>query len=226
MIQDLHSFSARLKIHPFTLGFYLERTGAMSHGWPTVLYRGVNRFPYPRDSYGDRVLSSSQNVQDKLWDEWSEANHSGALRCDLKLVWRLRERFLQSGVDLELIYVECNSIPGNLGQLPSAKLWTEQLVNALNYHEPLDARFQESPSGLHFLGFDVSTLHASFHSALFQPGLNNLHPEVGESLNPFGLIDDLKLAEEIMDRANQMDYGPLPFCVLGVWEVPKSKQTA
>jgi len=50
---------------------------------------------------------------------------------------------------------------------------------------------------------------------LIQPGFDDAWDRSGavDAINAMGLIDDTAAAVALMNAANKLDYGPLPFCV-------------
>lgn len=207
---------------PLRLGFYLQRVGISCFNWPTVAYRGIDRMPHiptpeqEPDLYFTPKAGRSRMAD--LWARYLDAIEQGRLNTDLKLTCRLRAEFLANGVDLEIVYSEVVTIPQDLEGFPHGKLWLEGLASILPTLEQTHRQIAKRPNNMNFLGYDIAQLFENFHSAIFQPGLHEYCPHLPDHLNPVGLFDDLDTASKFVQTANEMDYGPQPFCILGVWE--------
>lgn len=202
---------------PVRLGFFLERRGVTCSMYPTVRYEGVDRLP--NMVYYDLSEGSMDKTEGVagLWEEYSEAEEMGELNVDLTLAHRLQERFRYAEVCLDLVYAEVVAIPRGVGGYPSGELWSDTLEFVLEHRRAIHNRLQGAPESFSFLGFDISHPVPTFHSAIYQPGLHEVRPEYPRYLNRFGLFDDRGTAVQFLNAANGRDYGPLPFCLLGVW---------
>lgn len=152
-----------------------------------------------------------------LWEEYSEAEEGGELNVDLTLARHLQERFRYAGVRLDLIYAEVAAIPEGVRGYPSGELWWDTLEFVLEHRRAIHNRLHGAPESFSFLGFDISHPVPTFHSAIYQPGLHHSRPEYPQYLNRSGLFDDRDTALPYLNAANERDYGPLPFCIIGVW---------
>lgn len=194
---------------PIRLGFFLERREVTCSMYPSVPYSGVDRLPN-EGAYDD--------PQPRLWDEYAEAEESGDLNSDLTTARRLSARFSRAGVRLDIVYAEVALIPRDIDAYPGGELWSQMLDFVLSHRSAVHERVTQRPENLTFLGFDISHPVPTFHSAVYQPGLHRVRPDYPSYLNKWGLFTDRDTAMPFLDAANTMDYGPLPFCLLGVWE--------
>ncbi len=200
------------------LGFFLERSSVTCSRWPEVAYRGIDRLPYlPIPEEQERLLSSGRSELAQLWDIYWEASIDGKINVDGRLATELQRRFLAWGITLEVIYGEIVVIPSNLDKYPHGALWSENLNSALVHRHDSHDSLGSRPGNIDFLGFDISHPVPTFHSAISQPGLNDNCPNLPEHLNKNGLFDTLEEALPFLSEANSLDYGLLPFCILGVW---------
>ncbi len=208
---------------PLRLGFWLERVGVTCLKWPSVPYRGIDRPPYlPSLEEEDELRSTGRRRLADLWDHYWDAEDSGELNINLRLAQDVQREFFNEGIEFEVVYGEIVTIPQNLYQYPHGTLWTEFLLEQLPRIRRIHQNFAARPQGIRWLGYDISHPIDSFHSAIFQPGLHETCPGLPDDLNRAGLFDDLNAASRYLHAANEMDYGPLPFCVLGIWEVLSS----
>ena len=204
---------------PFRLGFFLERTGVACFKWPSAPYRGIDRPPnLPTPEEEDELRSSGRSALADLWDRYWDATDSRQLNTNLPLAQDLQREFRIEGIELEVVYSEIVMIPDNLDDYPHGNLWLEQLDFVLQHWRHVHNLSAARPENLDFLGFDLSHPVPSFHSAIFQPGLHKTHPRLPDHLNQVGLFEDVDTALRFLRAANEMDYGGLPFCVLGIWE--------
>jgi hypothetical protein len=207
----------RSSIH---LGFFLERTSVSCFAWPEMAYRGIDRLPYlPTQEEQEQMLSSGKSDLAKLWDRYWEANIDGVINVDGKLARVLQQEFLEWGITFEVIYGEIVVIP-SLDKYPHRALWSENLESALLHQQDTHQRIRSRPDNIEFLGFDISHPVPTFHSAILQPGLNNMCPHLPQQLNSNGLFNTLEEALLVLEKANSLDYGLLPFCILGIWVRP------
>lgn len=204
---------------PFRLGFFLERTGVACCKWPHLPYRGIDRLPYlPSFEEQDDLRAASKSKLADLWDRYWDAKDTRQLMVNLQLAQDLKREFCKEGIELEVVYAEIAMIPDNLDEYPSGKLWSEEIALVLPHWRHIHDRLGERLPKLQFIGFDLSHPVPSFHSAIFQPGLHNTCPKLPDYLNSNGLFDDLNTASMFLHKANEMGYGGLPFCILGIWE--------
>ena len=188
--------------------------------WPQVVYRGVDRLLHlPSPDEVDEWRSSGQQELADLWDRYDEAQESGTLNVDYVLADLQRLDFLSHQLQVEIIYVELSVIPQDLQKYPHGQLWAEELKRSLTYIHKIGQRFKKRPQGAHSLGYDLAHPIRSLHSAVFQPGLHKTSPMLPEILNKNGLLSDLASAMTILDKANALDYGGLPFCILEIFSV-------
>ena len=202
---------------PFRLGFFLERVAVTCFKWPSVPYRGIDRIPYlPTPEEKDELRSSGRGALADLWDRYWDAVDSRELNTNLPLAQDLQREFRNEGIELEIVYAEIVMIPDNLHEYPGGMDWAELLTQSLKNIRPVHERLTGRPENLHFLGFDVAQLFETFLSAIFQPGLHETQPRLPDHLNRAGLFDDIDTASKFLRAANEMGYGPLPYCVLGI----------
>jgi hypothetical protein len=168
-------------------------------------------------------VSAAKDSGDKtwgeLWESYWDAEDGGELHLSRKVAESFQHRFLMQGTSLEVIYAEILAVPMDLDLYPHGSLWGASLKTALEQLTTRKERFWTRPSGLSSLGFDISSPEESFHSALFHPGLPDRCPELRDSLNATGLVDDWDMTARFLQRALAMDYGISPFCILGIWSV-------
>ena len=210
-------------LEPISLGLFLQRTGVTCSKWPGRPYRGIDRLPYvPSPLELEDLRSSGSNEWADIWDAYWDAWESSSLRVDLRLIQKVRRDFLRYNLEFEIVFGEIAAVPKNLQAFPHGSLWERELQVALARIRRTTQEPVSRPPQARFLGFDLSHPVPSFHSAIFQPGLHSVHPRLPDQLNMDGLFDDLNTALRFLDAANQMDYGVLPFCVIGIWEVPST----
>lgn len=201
------------------LGFFLERVGVnlLEANRP---YRGMDRLPYlPTLEEEESLHDLGRHRLLELWDQYCDVRDSGELNVNRNVAWRLQRKFLVEGITLETVYGEITRIPDNLDQYPHGALWLENLVDVLSHWRNIQDILPERPENVLFLGFDVSHPVPDFHSAIFQPGLSRIYPRLSEHLNRDGLFDESSEALSAVELANSLDYGGLPFCMIGVWQV-------
>ena len=203
---------------PIRLGYWLVRSGVTCAGSSQILYRGIDRLPSEAYYDKDRLSLTDSDKFEELWDQYWDVLESGDLNSDPTVAPQLQGAFLGVGIDLDVVYAEVTLIPGEVGSYPSGKLWSETLAFVLPHRRQVHDRLGGRPSHLDFLGFDLSHPVPTFHSAIHQPGLDEMRPDYPDYLNGSGLFGNLDTALPFLRAANEMDYGPLPFCAIGVWE--------
>jgi hypothetical protein len=202
------------------LGFFLERTSVTCFAWPDMAYRGIDRLPFlPTPEEQEQMMSSGSSDLAKLWDRYWEASIDGLINVDGKLAREYQQQFLKGGITLEVIYGEIVEIP-NVDKYPHSALWSENLESALLHRYDIHQRIGSRPDNIEFLGFDISHPVPTFHSAILQPGLNSKCLHLPHQLNSNGLFNTFEDAVPVLDDANSLDYGLLPFCILGIWLKP------
>lgn len=204
---------------PVRLGFFLESHGVTCFNWPTIPYRGIDRLPHiPSPEEDDGLRSAGRGGLVDLWERYWNASDGEELRLNLSLAQELQQMFLGQRVELDIVYSEIAFIPGDLEAYPRGSLWLDNLTFVLSQIQGVHNRLLKRPDNLQLLGFDISLPVPSFHSAIYQPGLHRRHARLPDYLNRFGLFADLNTALRFLSMANEMDYGALPFCILGIWE--------
>lgn len=202
---------------PFRLGFLLRRRGVHPYETSRTEYRGVDREPeYPPPDELEKWRHSGEEQIAVLWDDFGAAVYEQRLDASLSLALRFRSRFDRLGIELDLIFAAIEYMPSDYSQYRHASLWKASLSKCLDAR--LDTHFATANVSMpeRFLGFDVSHPVPSFHSAIVQPGLSAVDRRLGKRLNANGLFEEAETAVEMMEKANTMDYGLLPFCVLSV----------
>lgn len=196
------------------LGFLLERVpGEQS----SPSYRGVDRLPFcPEDI---EVLPSAC---EGVWDTYYESVENEQLFCDVGLANRLQNQLKLANVEVEIIYASLDRVPADLERFPRGALWKQLLEESLQPVQRRQLQLPGVPAEAVFLGFDISHPVPTFHSALYQPGLETVEPNFRRYLNLHGLVPTSDVAQDLMARANELDYGVLPFCALAVWAVSPS----
>lgn len=205
------------EISPIRLGFFLERTPVYCVAWPKVAYRGIDRLPYlPTAEEQEQLQSTGRHDLSRLWDTYWAANSEGEINVDVGLASQLQQQFETEGLNFEIVYSEIVEIPNFEGS-PHEGLWSENLKTVLMHRQAVHDRLGSRPENIEFLGFDISHPVPTFHSAILQPGLDRKHPSLPQELNSHGLVDTIETASDLAMEANTLDYGLLPFCVLGIW---------
>ncbi len=205
---------------PVRLGYFLEREGVAAAAFPAVRYRGIDRLPYlPTDEELQALRRAGRERLVALWERYLHAEDEGTPYTDRALALDFRRAFRREGVELEVVYGEVTAVPENLETYPGGTPWARTLLSALQGMHNRNAHFARRPQGLDFLGYDISHPVPTFHSAIYQPGLHRVQPDLPRYLNRHGLFGDLATALRFLHAANAMDYGALPFCVLQVWSV-------
>lgn len=209
---DLFSHTAL----PIPLGYYLVRAGIVCHNWPHVKYRGVDRLPYvPSPFEIDEWRDTGKKEIADLWDKYFNAFDDASLNTNRQFIQRVRKEFQLNGFEYDVIYVQLASIPNDSFLYRSGWPGAKDIKRAIEYlkSRPCVLPKQEDL----FCGYDISYPLPSFHSAIFQPGFNEILPDLDKLLNINGLVNDIDLAVKLQNTANGMGYS-LPFCVLGVWD--------
>lgn len=202
---------------PLRLGFWLGYTGLACAAAPWIPYCGIDRLPADLDFDENSPLPGDPEWSPSVWDRYDEAEERGDLNCILSVARQLQTTFRGDGLDLDVIYAEVTFIPADIEQYPSGELWSETLAFVLPARQGVHERLRERPAHLQFLGYDLSFPAPTFHSAIYQPGLSQSRPDFPEHLNNYGLFSDHDVALEFLAAANDMDYGPMPFCLIGIW---------
>jgi hypothetical protein len=185
--------------------------------WPTVAYRGIDRLPYlPTAEEQEQLQSLGRYDLNRLWDSYWAASSEGRLNVEARLASQLKQQFESEGINFEIVYSEILRIP-NFDGCPHKSLWSENLTSVLSHRQAVHERLVCRPENIEFLGFDISHPVPTFHSAILQPGLDSRHPSLPQRLNTHGLLDTIEEALDLAAEANSLDYGMLPFCVLGIW---------
>ena len=186
--------------------------------WPSVLYRGVDREPFPPTPEEEDAMRSAGNASlVDLWERYTDLEYSQEFQRNLPVAIRTRIDFLRQGIDVELVYCQIEYIPSDLDAYPHGDEWSRSLTMSLDFRRSNHHLIEGPPIDSEFLGFDVAHPVPSFHSAIFQPGLHRTAPHLRHHLNADGLFSDLKTVKDFVLLANEMDYGIQPFCALGVW---------
>jgi len=161
--------------------------------------------------------SSDPDWSPSVWDRYDEAEERGDLNCTLSVARQLQTMFRDDGLDLDLMYAEMTFIPADIEHYPNGDLWSERLAPALRARQSVHTRLRARPHHLQFLGYDLSHPVPTFHSAIYQPGLSESRPDFPKHLNEYGLFSEHDDALEFLGVANDMDYGPMPFCLINIW---------
>lgn len=201
------------------IGYYLMRRRVTLRN-STRAYRGVDRMPdtpWPLDI--PNVGPSGLLGWRQLWEDYWAADDSGHLHADLSQCIHLQRRFLDAGLDMEVICVRIAGVPDD-GQLAKRREWRSQLTDSMQRCTEVASQLPEVPFGSCSLGFDIAWPGPSFHSAIYQPGLETDLPELYEELNESGLLDCAANGARRFDQAFAMLHGGIPFCLLEVISVP------
>jgi hypothetical protein len=197
---------------PLPMGYCLERCGVTCAAWPEVPYRGIDRLPF----FGVEPDGNEWQKREiaRLDEAYDDAEESGAHRCDPVFVERLRSGYCWNGLQLETVWAELTAMPVRW-RYHDPKTWEGTLDWAVRTLLERKRRLGARPEGMQCLGYDIASPYETFHSAIFQPGLDKIHKDLPRFLNPDGLFSELDVALRFLDEANLMGYGP--FCVIQVW---------
>jgi hypothetical protein len=201
---------------PFRLGFFLVRPNVCLVDRPNAPYRGIDRVVYTPAMVLGRDLSSRELEIELRFDEYMVARDSGLLQSDLSIAYQQMNRLQEVGMKCEVVYCEIAKIPDNINLLKFGASLEVNLTNALRFRQGFHERISGVPEGWKKLGFDVSHPVPSFHSAIYQPGLGRLVPNLYERLNENGLVETLDLSVPLLEKANEMGHGGFPFCILSI----------
>ncbi len=199
---------------PIRLGYFLVLSDVASLDMRGA-YRGVDRVWFGPIVEDDGSISGVSEELARLWDRYSEAKHSKELNTNRWLVTKLASQFREHDIVLNVIYTEISAVIEGSRDLSKYELFDETAAVWRGVHDSIEQR----PQNLEFVGYDVSSPFPSFHSAIYQPGLPKDELSLADLLNDHGLPNRFDDALFIGREANKADYGPYPFCVLGVWNV-------
>jgi len=202
---------------PIRLGFFLQRTGVPFPFRPGICYRGIDRLPFPPPPEEEEEIARSGTARLlSLWREYCDVSFTGELHGDELLTRRLRRAFGEEGIDLEIIYAEVVLI----GTLPAGEDSVELMGSVMLRLRQLHDRVTSRPVGIPNLGYDVSYPLPGFHSALFQPGLQEIPGAPDFDLNSAGLLGTVDQVKNILPIANRMDSSWRPFCGIVISLIP------
>ncbi len=197
---------------PLRLGFFLELRNVTFQDMPGH-YRGVDRLWFTPELDDDGTIPNVSDELREIWERYFDANFQSGSYLDLAVAQGLASALAQHGVHLEVICVEILGAPGSVKDYAGEK----RIRQFAGYEAKVHDSVSKVINHMEFLGYDVSLPFPSFHSAIFQPGLDKASISLSATLNDNGLIGDAEVAALVCGQANLMDYGPRPFCVLGVW---------
>ncbi len=202
------------------IGLYLMRNGVTLSGSRLGPYRGVDRMPQTPSPFALASASpSGRPGWDRLWLDYWAAEDAGSLHADLLVARSFQEQFGAHGIDLELVYITLAALPDD--RWLTDEIWKSNLAEAVARYQTGSHIRAEAPVGAQHLGFDIAWPVPSFHSAIYEPGLDKVSPNFVGELNAHGLFGDIDQAVAKLDEALSLRYSPTPFCVLGVYHVPK-----
>jgi hypothetical protein len=210
----------RTNLCPVPLGFYLERVDERTSTWTDIHYRGIDRLPYFLTPEEENDLTREGRTRLlELWEDLAAVEYEPKEAFNRSRLARLRDGFENEGVRFDLVYAEIVLVPNDLARYKRGALWKRELRNSLE--QWISQVPSDTPSHEDFalLGYDISHPFPTFHSAINQPGLGDREPSLRNMLNRNGLLDEMSPAADLMAEANELDYGPLPFCVISVWAV-------
>jgi hypothetical protein len=202
---------------PVPLGFYLLRGNEHPYGWPDVIYRGIDRLPlFPTPEEEKRLMEEERHELLKLWDELSDIEYDPINAFNRSGLVSLRAAFKKEGIVLELVFGEIVATPPDLTRYKRGVLWGKEFDESLARWRQLMPTQISKDNRLTFLGYDVSHPFPTFHSAINQPMFTDERDSIRLLINRNGLAGTVETASALMDKANELEYGPLPFCVIAV----------
>lgn len=204
---------------PLRMGFFLVELGIMSANWPDIPYGGVDRV-VSLDNFQEEFEQNLAGTRDvwSVWEAYWEAENNGVISVDRSTALDFRERFNALGMSVETIYCEIVRPPAISAHDKVSSHQQQRLHDAFTKYEHVQRQLPERPTGLVFLGYDLSFPLPTFHSIIRQPATMNPHVVMPSMLNSYGLISDVDTATELLPRANQ-DQVSGPICLLGIWSV-------
>lgn len=203
---------------PLRLGFFLAETGLSTHAWRDVDYCGVDRHPrFPASNESPGSLEMIAEEARDVWEAYVEASDSEELNTELACARYFQREIQNLGVEAEIIYVEVLAVPKDITAHELSHEWMQRLTEDFSQWAVVHEKLTRRPTRLQKLGIDVSYPVPSFHSAIYQPGLEKTVPNLPDYLNEFGLVDELDTALALAERANQLESPWRPFCAIGVW---------
>lgn len=202
---------------PLRIGFLLAELGVVSANWLDIPYRGIDRV-VSLDNFQAEFEQNLAGTRDvwSVWEAYWEAEDNGVISVDRSTALDFRERFNALGVNVETIYGEIVRPPAISAQDRVSAHQQQRLHDAFAKYEHVQRQLPERPTGLVFLGYDLSYPLPTFHSIIRQPVTMNPHVVMPSILNSDGLIRDIATATELLPRANQ-DQVSGPICLLGIW---------
>jgi hypothetical protein len=122
-------------------------------------------------------------------------------------------------VDLEVVHVRIAGIPSD-DELAGKPSWHRDLSESLQWYACRTEPISKVPPAARSLGFDIAWSGPSFHSAIYQPGLDQSVPNLFRELNEFGLFGSIAQAGPQFEEAVGVLGGGICFCLLEVTGVP------
>jgi hypothetical protein len=194
-----------------SLGLWIVRRGVAPWRKRESEYRGLDRrpdLPGPDEDTDLRDQGRARliDLRNEFWDR----EDSRELHRDPVAALRLSGALNAEGFSVEVVLADL--IPAsNLNRLPA------DLRSA--YEERLSEWLIESPpvtDTARSLGIDVTYPFPTFHSAIRQPTLSEIAPELIDELNDSGLFADLDVAQQAADRGNRRDTSWRPLCAVEI----------
>jgi hypothetical protein len=201
---------------PIRMGIFLRSKNEHLCDWPELAYEGVDRgYIHPAWEDLKKWRGSDPPLAD-AWDRWWLAKEDHLIHRDQTLARTICANLRAHGYDLELIYCELRELPSplDLDEIAAAVLAAD-LERLLVTHTAIASR----PSGVTWLGLDLSAPTETFHSAIFQPGARGALPNLPQHLNGNGLLTDEDVARRFCALANRALRGHSPYCVIDVWRL-------
>ena len=202
------------------LGYFLERVGVKFPSWPAVLYRGVDRAPWP-PAPGERgqVAEKAGGPLSFAYDRWWNAKYDGILHGDRALAKELSRELSVAGIAHEVVYAEMLAVPSDWARFSRGQDWAREIEALVEKCLPTHAALGERPKALPFLGCDIASPEPYFfHSAIYQPGFDRFAPDLPTYVNENGLLQDIVQAAPLLEQANT--HSVRPYAILGVWSDP------
>lgn len=191
----------------FSLGLWIVSREAVAWGKPECEYRGLDRRPeLPGPDQDDDLRGRGRDrligIRDELWN----LEDTRELHRSPEAALRLREALEAEGFPVEIVLARVVP-PRDLSDLP------QDLRSA--YEDRRRRWAIGTPAtgvGTQPLGMDVTYPFPTFHSAIRQPTLGAVAPELVGELNEFGLLPTLEVASEVAHRGNRRDTSWRPLC--------------
>jgi hypothetical protein len=193
------------------MGIWIVGLGATAWGRPELEYRGLDRLPdLPGPDQDADLRKRGRGRLLEIRNEFWDLEDTRDLHRDPEAALRLSGALNVEGFSVEVILAEL--IPGNdLSGVPAdLRSSYEEHLGQWVIETPIDTGTTRP------LGIDVTYPLPTFHSAIRQPTLSNIEPELIDELNDFGLFSAVGVAQHLADRGNRRDTSWRPLCAVKI----------